>query len=941
MARMKVTPTAEPAHRRSQRGVAVLLALIAVAIAILIGLAVSSTRDATTVMSDQIVRLSQSRLAGKTSVDLADFVVRNHTNILDSNGLEVERVVYADKKIGNSVYSASIQDATTGLSPTRSTVAVKINAMARESRPSRSPSGSPTGNPTETPTEAPTSTPTGTALVQTVNAMVRVPWPDAVARADIDLSEFALLASTAQAWQAIKPKIEIGANAEVSVWRDAPLAALGDPIVIGTVTRDPKQVSLSPSTRLNGVQVLSAGPFARSSEEAEEQLADGIRTVPADIHVPRLAVATGLNSMYAGSKSMASPYTWLNNFRAFPHKTLHPPSGGRFVSVPLTFEGPIQPGQWRMVRIRGLSVQLVDCRWKFEVPTMLVIEGKLELLNGTRFEIGPRGALTIVALDGVMVSSSYIGPALGPNETWSTTGAQPYGGVGASRVMILEGGNPMGTRFLYQLQPMGDWNDEPTGSRRDISGGTNPTIFKDGTKILNGGAVVGEIYAPDSAVLIGSGCALYGRALAHQITVSPGGRVFYDPQLDTGAGWLNPQSGIWGGSGSARSEVRDIVLLTDEFLARFSNSTALAVGPVGNGMLMTANVRDGGFMKRDMEKIQSENVTGNGATTGQPGPIAGTTTPVGMPSADYVFPERLTLYGIVRDFRGRAFMLGHPDFGLEANAKRESWGIGSRLDADGKPVLTKQPTPGRPFFPRAIASESSFRTWFRDNAGENVALPRSLAVGRVQSFGHTATDPRWVYNAVGGSLGIDRNDGYGDNFDLWTSVGSSVANSSFTVELGCSFVYRQDKGQWLYINASNDVLVYLDGQLLIDIASRSPPTTRSIDLNSIATSFGLVDGRTYRLKFFVANRYAAVPTDFNLWLNFPFIEDPKPDLVAFPRLEAIKRVREEVAAKFRADSFAPLEASAGLKRPRILGFTAGVSTTASSTATRNESANLN
>ncbi|MEY3142082.1 MAG: hypothetical protein RLY21_575 [Planctomycetota bacterium] len=923
MGRTKVTPTAGRASRRSQRGVAVLLALIAVAIAILIGLAVSSTRDATTVTSDQIVRLSQSRLAGKTSVDIADFVVRSHTNILDSTGIEVERVVYADKRIGNSIYSASIQDATTELSPTRSTVAIKIRAMAREIRPSGTTPSSPTGTPTESPTETATSMPTDSAIIQTVNAMVRVPWPDVVARADIDLSEFALLASTAQAFPTIKPKIEIGANAEVSVWRDAPLAVLGDPIVIGAVTRDPKQVSLSASTRLNGVQILAVGPFAQSSIEAEEQLADGIRTLPEDIHVPRLAVATGLSYLYAGNTDTPSPYTGLNNLTPWPHKTLRPPPGGRFTSVPLTFEGPIQPGQWRMVRIRGLSVQLVDCRWRFEVPTMLVIEGKLELLNGTRFEIGPRGALTIVALDGVMVSGSYIGPALDPSGTWSTTGAQPYGGLGASRVMILEGGNPMGTRFLYQTAFMDSFNDQATGSRRDIPGGTNPTILKDGTKILNGGAVVGEIYAPDSAVLIGFGCALYGRALAHQITVCPGGRVFYDPQLDTGAGWLNPQSGIWGGSGSARSEVRDIGLLTDEFLSRFSTSTALAVGPIGNGMLMTANVRDGGFMKVDMEKIQREEVNGSGITSGQPGPIQGTTTPVGVPSVDYVFPAQLTLYGIIRDFRGRSFMLGHPDFGLEANAARQWWAIGSRLDADGKPAVTKL-AGSVGASRRAIASESSFMTWFRDTAGQNVALPRSLAVGRVQSFGHTAADPRWVYNVTGGSLGVDRNDGYGDNFDPWPSVGSMTANSSFTVELGCSFVYRQDKGQWLYIKSSNDVLVYLDGQLLIDIGGQSQPTARSIDLNSIAAKFGLIDKQTYRLRFFVASRYAVVPTDFNLWFNFPFIEDPVPDLVAFPRLEEIKRVRDEVAAKFRADDYQPLEASIVLKRPRILGFTTGI-----------------
>ena len=899
--------SASRANARS-RGVAILLALMAVAIAVVIGLAVSSTRDSAVVSADQIVRLSQSRLAAKTSVDLANFVVRHHTNVLDSSGLELARVVYADKQVGNSFYSASIRDAVTDLEPTRSTVAIRIEASAREVRSS---------NASPAP---PPSTPASDALVQTINAIVRVPWPDAVARADVDLSEFALLVSTAPAYPTVPPNIDIGAGAEVSVWRAAPLAALGDPIVIGSTHRDPRHLSISPSARLNGVQRLTAGPFARSAEEAEEQLADGIRSVPEDIHVPRLPPLTGPGEDHASPRPIAYPYANLNSLHPMkPHASLALPPRGRFTSFPLTFAGSIEPGQWRIVRLCGLEVAVEGCQWRFEVPTMLVVEGKLQLLAGTRFEVGQHGALTIVALDGVMVSNSYIGPALGPNATWSTTGAQPYGGFGASRVMILEGGNQSSFRLTYEATSR---DYQPTGARRDVPGGRNPTILKDGTKIINGSAVVGEIYAPESWVWVGPNCALYGRALAHRIDVSAGGRVFYDPQLDTGAGWLNPGSAIWGGSGSARPEVREIALLNDEFLARFSTSTGLAVGPVGNGMLMTADAGEAGFRKKDMNAIESNYGDGNGAPPHALGPTQGAPTPVGIPAADYVFPATLVLYGTMRDFRGRLDVGGHSDFGLSSAQPFQSWVVGSRLDRDGKPVVARPPATGSSS-QRAIASEASFATWFRDTPGQNLSRPRALHISRVPSYGHTQADPRWVYGWSVGGLGIDGGSCYMDTFDFVPGSRFGV-NLSWTAEFGCSFVYRQDKAQWLHVSAACDVLVYLDGRLLIDIGGRSQPTASSVDLNSVAASLGLVDQRPYELKIFVANRRAGVLPNFQLWMNFPFSESLMPQIVKFARLEDIKRVRNDVAALFRADAYAPLDGIDASRRPVILGFTTGL-----------------
>jgi fibro-slime domain-containing protein len=335
-------------------------------------------------------------------------------------------------------------------------------------------------------------------------------------------------------------------------------------------------------------------------------------------------------------------------------------------------------------------------------------------------------------------------------------------------------------------------------------------------------------------------------------------------------------------------------------------------------MLMTADAGEAGFHKHDMNAIQFQSGSGNGSSPQGLGPTQGAPTPVGVPAADYVFPATLSLWGNMRDFRGRLDVGGNPDFGLLAVQQFQTWVVGSRLDREGKPVVSRPPATGASS-QRGIASEASFATWFRDTPGRNLSRPRVLTIHRVPSYGHTAQNPRWVYGVGGGSLGMDSTRCYMDTFDFVSGSNYGV-NLSWAVEFGCSFVYRQDKAQWLHVSAACDVWVYLDGRLLIDLGGRSQPTFRAVDLNSVAASLGLVDQRPYELKIFVANRRAGVLPNFQLWMNFPFSESLMPPIVKFSRLEDIKRVRNEVAALFHADAYAPLDGVDASRRPRILGF---------------------
>ena len=105
----------------------------------------------------------------------------------------------------------------------------------------------------------------------------------------------------------------------------------------------------------------------------------------------------------------------------------------------------------------------------------------------------------------------------------------------------------------------------------------------------------------------------------------------------------------------------------------------------------------------------------------------------------------------------------------------------------------------------------------------------------------------------------------------------------------------------------------------------------AIDLNSVKTSLGLVDGEPYTLKIFVANRYAATQPRFTVWFNFPINQNRQPVILAFRHLEDIKRVRNDVAARFRADGYAALSEAAVPARPHILGFSTDLASSSTGT----------
>jgi len=242
-------------------------------------------------------------------------------------------------------------------------------------------------------------------------------------------------------------------------------------------------------------------------------------------------------------------------------------------------------------------------------------------------------------------------------------------------------------------------------------------------------------------------------------------------------------------------------------------------------------------------------------------------------------PETIVLTGTVRDFKERSASGGHPDF-----ERRPGGGFGHyagiasyQLDEDGKPDFRSMgfkvtsnwrdahgnsimPLPGGayPVFESdtagrvrqsstdAVTSPDSFRQWFRDIPGVNASVP--LDVTLVREPGTNV----YVFDDRTDPFFQNRNGFFPINNELFGNSAGSSKNFHFTFELDTQFVYREGQDQIFTFSGDDDVFVYVDDQLVIDIGGVHGATRQTVQLDRLDW---LEDGQRYSLKFFFAERH--------------------------------------------------------------------------------------
>lgn len=204
------------------------------------------------------------------------------------------------------------------------------------------------------------------------------------------------------------------------------------------------------------------------------------------------------------------------------------------------------------------------------------------------------------------------------------------------------------------------------------------------------------------------------------------------------------------------------------------------------------------------------------------------------PEAQAVNPP-INLTGTVRDFSYLA-PNAHPDFEINPIPGVDLGIVQSTLGVDGKPVYA-----GGAGTPSTHGS-TAFNQWYNDTSGINLSAPLTL----------TLTD-------IGGGLyGYQNNAFFPIDNALFGNQGNPH-NYHFTLELHSQFQY--DGGEIFNITADDDLWIFINDKLIVDLGGVHPPLSASINLDAIAASIGLSVGGIYNFDLFFAERHT---TESNL-----------------------------------------------------------------------------
>jgi fibro-slime domain-containing protein len=218
------------------------------------------------------------------------------------------------------------------------------------------------------------------------------------------------------------------------------------------------------------------------------------------------------------------------------------------------------------------------------------------------------------------------------------------------------------------------------------------------------------------------------------------------------------------------------------------------------------------------------------------------------------------LFGLVRDFKMGDLDGGHPDFQLPTPGRNAETGIVTdTLGDDSKPIYANPPSGG------TTSDKTNFDQWYRDVDGVNIPFVVGLQFVANPSAGNgvvtfaaslgTSTGPGRSRDA--GAAGVATSsyfpvDGLGWN-DTARAGDGKDHNFAFTTEIHTTFLYNG--GEKFTFQGDDDVWVYINKKLAIDLGGIHEQLQATVDLDAQASTLGISTGNSYDLAVFNAERH--------------------------------------------------------------------------------------